>query len=228
MNKQVLKEVLIFAGGLVVGAAGSWFACKTYYQKKAEEEIASVEKAFTDKIHEVEDEKDVALDAASKALLSANDYHREDPGSRELLSNKSTLDGILQSSAADRIDYTTYYAKNSKETIEVDDHPRDDLEEEEDGIGVAIDGNSNTRAIYEISYDDYGNVAGYDYKELYFYAGDGVMLDDSEDFIDNPEFLVGDVLDKSGFKTNDEKSLYIRNESLGSDFEVIKVLGTYA
>lgn len=234
-----VKGVLIFASGAVVGGLVTWFAVKKYYRKKADAEIESVEKAFTDRINELEDEKEGALDAAGKALVAANDYHRDDPKASEIIRNKSTLDGILKSANAERVNYAAYYSgndisdveKNSKESIEVDDHPHDDGEdgdasENSPEFGVIDSGKS--RGIYEISETEYGSMVGFDYKELYYYKGDGVMVDDQEEFIDNPEFLVGDVLEKSGFKVDDTRTIYIRNESVSSDFEVIKVQGTYA
>lgn len=232
--KSGVKELLIFSSGLLIGGLSSWFACKKHYEKKAEDEIASVEKAFTDKVNQLEDEKEEVLGTVSKAL----NLNRDDPVSRELINNKSTLDGLIKASQTERVDYSTFYGepeKNSKESIEVDDHPRDDGEDEidiQDGNAMRlVDGktlDSKERPIYEITYDDYGKILGYDYKELFYYKGDGTMVDDNEDLIDNPEFLVGKVLDVSGFKTNDVGTIYIRNESVSSDFEVIKVLGTYA
>lgn len=243
-----VRELIIFVGGLVVGAAGSLIATKFYYQKKADGEIESVEKAFTDRLREIEGEKDDALDAASKALLSANDYHREDPGASELLRNKSTLDGIIKAGKADRVDYSLYYgsddgkavsdaAKNSKESIEVDDHPHDDGEDGDmnDGIDEPIielgSGRDDLREPYEIDYREYGSLPTFEFKELYFYQGDGTLVEaegESEDIIDNHSYLVGNVLEKSGFTKNEEKTIYVRNEYISCDFEVMKVFGSYA
>lgn len=233
-----VRDVIIFAGGLIVGGVSSLFACKKYYRKKANDEIESVERAFTERLNEIEEEKRDALDVAEEALLSANDYHREDPGARELIKNRSTLDGILKSKKADRVDYVTY-AKNSKETIEVDDHPTDDEPEEDEDYGSdsneAImelgNGRDHIKEPYEINYREYGSLPTYDFKELYYYQGDNTLVDaegDSEDIIDNPEYLVGDVLVKSGYTKNDEKSIYIRNEYSSCDFEVMKVFASYS
>lgn len=245
MNRQFVKEVIIFVGGLVVGAAGSFVLCKTYFQKKADDEINSVEKAFTDRLHEIEGEKDDALDAASKALLSANDYHRGDPGASEILRNKSTLDGIIKAGKTERVDYVSYSevnnpGKNSKESIEVDDHPHDDGEEGDDmprndGIDEAImelgNGRDNLREPYEITFQEYGSLPSFEFKELYFYKGDGTIVEsegETEDIIDNGSYLLGNVLEESGFSKNDEKTIYVRNEYISCDFEVMKVFGTYA
>lgn len=247
--RSEVRDLIIFVGGLSIGAIGAWIATKKHYSNKAQKEIESVEAAFSKRLSEIEDEKDGALDVAKKALLSANDYHKEDPGARELIQNKSTLDGIVKAANAERIDYTKYSKgeivrvsdppKNSKEAIEMDDHPRDDGEEFEDpydvdtshGIMEVGTGRDNLKDPYEIDYQEYGSIPTYEYKELYYYQGDGTVVsaeNGGEEIIDNPEYLYGDVLDKSGFKTNSDKSIYIRNEHISCDFEVIKVLGTYA
>lgn len=249
MNKGV-RELIIFAGGLVAGAVSTFIGTKIYYRKKAESEIESVEKAFTDRLREIEGEKDDALDAASKALLSANDYHREDPGASEMLRNRSTLDGIIKAGKADRVDYSLYSgessladsgfdaAKNSKESIEVDDHPHDDGEEGDmvnDGIDAPImemgSGRDDLKEPYEIDYREYGSLPSFEFKELYFYQGDGTLVEaegETEDIIDNHSYLVGNVLEKSGFTKNEEKTIYVRNEYISCDFEVMKVFGSYA
>ena len=241
--RSYAKELIIFAGGLMVGAAGSWFACKKYYSNKAEKEIESVEKAFNDRLNEIKKEKDDALDVAEKALLSAgftfNDYHKEDPGARELIKNRSTLEGIIKAKDSERRDYTQYSnpPKNSAEAIEVDDHPHDDEPEEEEddgrdnGIFEVGNGRDNIKEPYEISYKEYGSMPTYDFKDMYYYKSDGVVVEvdgESEEIIDNPEYLFGDVLEKSGFKTNDEKTIYVRNEYVSCDYEIMKVFGTYA
>lgn len=245
-----VRDIIIFAGGMAVGSIVTWFITKKVYEKKASEEIESVERAFEKRLEEIEDEKDGALEVAQKALLSSNDYHKEDPGAREIIQNKSTLDGIIKNASVERVDYTKYSKgdiipvsdppKNSKEAIEVDDHPRDDGEDSFDdpydiddshGIMEVGTGRDNLKDPYEIDYTEYGSLPTYEFKELYFYQGDGIVVESEnsgEEIIDNPEYLFGDVLEKSGFKTNSVKTIYIRNEHISCDFEVIKVLGTYA
>ena len=103
-----IKDIVIFLGGMAVGSIATWFITKKVYEKKASDEIESVERAFEKRLEEIEDEKDGALEVAEKALLSSNDYHREDPGAREIIKNKSTLDGIIKNASVERIDYTKY------------------------------------------------------------------------------------------------------------------------
>lgn len=244
-----VKGILAFASGAIISGFTTWFLVKKYYRKKCEEEIASVERAFTERINELEAEKDGVLDAAGKAIVASNEYNREDPGSRSVIQNKSTLDGMIKASKAERIDYTAYSrsdrndvsgvlasepAKNSVESIEVDDHPHDDGEEEdeayENGIVEVGNGRDNIKEPYEIDYDEYGTNPGFEQKELYFYKGDGVVVEsdgEGEEIVDNPEYLIGNVIDTSGFRTDEERNLYVRNEYISCDFEIIKVPGTY-
>lgn len=242
MKNQMVREAIIFIGGLVVGAAGSFYFAKKYYQKKADEEIRAVEAAFTEKVNELEDEKNDALNVASKAIINSNGYNKEDPGSQEFLKNKSTLEGFVKTSAADRTNYTEYFEKNSKETIEVDDHPRDDGEEGDLGSEGSLEAEDrgmeavtqigeraiSTAGIYEIQYDEYGSKPGYDFKEIYYYVGDGVVVDDEEQFIENPDFILGNVLHDTGFDGDNTRNIYIRNENISTDFEVMKIDGSYA
>ena len=231
VDTQILREAFIFIGGLAIGAVGSFVICKTHFQKKADDEIAAVERAFTAKINEAEDAKDEALDIASKAIINGNGYNREDPGSQEFLRNKSTLEGFVKTAASERVNYEGFFEKNSKETIEVDDHPRDDGEDDEgleDGEVVSDMTKRGENGIYEISYDEYGSKSGYDFKEVYYYVGDGVVVDDEEQFIENPEFLFGDVLHTSGFDSDATRNIYVRNEGISTDFEIMKIDGSYA
>ena len=241
MRKGV-SEAIIFTAGLLVGGISSFIVCKLHYQKKAEEEIASVEKAFTDRINEIEDEKAEALGVASKAIINANEYNKNDPGSRDALSGKSTLlEGMTKIRDSSDQDYTKYYEKNSKETIEVDDHPRDDepdsdvcdSDEKYDGTSPIVELSERVKSPepYEISGSEYGAMPGWDFKEFYYYQGDGVMVesdDGCEEIIDNYEYLLGNCIEKSGFDKNEVMTIYVRNEDLHMDYEIMKVRGKYA
>ena len=76
-----------------------------------------------------------------------------------------------------------------------------------------------------------GGVPGWDFKEFYYYKVDKVLVeadDGCEEIIDNYEYLLGNCIEESGFDVNDEMSLYVRNEDLHLDYEIMKVRGSYA
>lgn len=247
MRKGV-SEVLIFVSGALVGSAITWFFTKKYYEEKEEKNVRAVEEAFTSRLNEIEDEKDGALDVAKDAILSQNAYQNiDDDRSKEIIKNKSTLEGIIKSKTTDRVDYTEYYSKNSPEAVAVDGVPGEDDEleidvdlehdliddsaEEECEIPdrpiVEIGNGTPNKNPYLISDEEYGSIPGFDYKEIYFYQSDKTYVDDEEQIIDNPEYLLGDLVESSGFSVNKDRSLFIRNEAVSCDFEVMKVPGTY-
>ena len=74
-------------------------------------------------------------------------------------------------------------------------------------------------APYIISPEEYGDVNGYDARSWTLYA-DGVVSDEDDNVIGNPENIIGDCLDRFGEYDND--AIFIRNENLKCDYEVLK------
>lgn len=76
---------------------------------------------------------------------------------------------------------------------------------------------------YVISIDDFGQEEGYDTITLTAYS-DGTIANYADDELEDPESTVGeDILNKFG----DEDVVYIRNDRLKADFEVVRDNRTY-
>ena len=76
---------------------------------------------------------------------------------------------------------------------------------------------------YVISIDDFGQEEGYDTITLTAYS-DGTIANYADDELEDPESTIGeDVLSKFG----DEDVVYIRNDRLKADFEVVRDNRTY-
>ena len=76
---------------------------------------------------------------------------------------------------------------------------------------------------YVISIDDFGQEEGYDTITLTAYS-DGTIANYADDELEDPESTVGeDILSKFG----DEDVVYIRNDRLKADFEVVRDNRTY-
>lgn len=213
-----VKLAIAFAGGVLTGVGATYLALKRYFSKKADDEIKSVEKAFTERIEEVEEERDNALGIAKSAVIPPEE---KDEVRSEIMENDGAMNAIIKGMSREKVEYTSYYPK--------DDHPEDDPPEED--LKEVIDTVNNKRQkkfAKIISYDEYGALPGYDYKELYYYQGDDTLVDDQEDIIDNPESLLGDALTKYGFKASDEKVIYVRNEDFSCDYEVTKVFSRFS
>ncbi len=64
---------------------------------------------------------------------------------------------------------------------------------------------------------------------LTWFAGDGVLSDESDEPIEDIDHVVGRAnLDRFGHKSNDSRVVYIRNHKLGADYEVLLHDGMYA
>jgi hypothetical protein len=120
-----------------------------------------------------------------------------------------------------------------------DDHPLDDDEDDVHLVKV-MDDAAVKNIIAENGYDkesnkkpklikgeEYGEIFTYTQNTLYFYRDDGVLATDDDEIIEDPEEILGDALDKYGFRDNTEPAIYVRNYKLETDFEVLKMNDSY-
>jgi len=80
--------------------------------------------------------------------------------------------------------------------------------------------------IYPITADEYGE-QGYEQERLYYYAADETLTDKDDSVMDPDDSNVGeDAIDI--FIYTDTETCYIRNNETKTDYEIIKVDGSYA
>lgn len=82
---------------------------------------------------------------------------------------------------------------------------------------------------YAISFEEFEeNAEGYEQVTFTFYNLDETLSDENEKIIDNVEYVVGeDNLHRFGHGSQDANVVYVRNEKLSMDFEIVKALGSY-
>jgi hypothetical protein len=83
---------------------------------------------------------------------------------------------------------------------------------------------------YVISFEDFcESEDAHDKITITYYAGDGVLVDEDEEIIDDVERLVGEnnLINKFGEGSDDPDVLYVRNERLAIDYEVIRQHTSY-
>jgi hypothetical protein len=73
---------------------------------------------------------------------------------------------------------------------------------------------------YVISPDEFGCADGYDAISLTYYSGNGVLVDDNEEQVDNVEELVGEDSLKH-FGEYEDDSVYVRNDERKCDYEIL-------
>lgn len=63
---------------------------------------------------------------------------------------------------------------------------------------------------------------------LYYYTYSMVLSEvENDELVQNPEQLIGDCLEKSGFGDNDDKTLFVMNYRMNVLYEISKVKGEY-
>ena len=87
--------------------------------------------------------------------------------------------------------------------------------------------NSNSPP-FIISYDQFGATGYLDEETLYYYAGDDTLINENEQIVPAPEDILGECLEASGFKTNSERELYVRNYRRSTDYKISKVFDRYS
>lgn len=78
-------------------------------------------------------------------------------------------------------------------------------------------------APYIISAEEYlGNDSNYAQETVTYYLGDQVLADDRDEVIDEFEATIGLANLRFGHRSNDDNVVYVRNERLLIDFEVLR------
>lgn len=77
---------------------------------------------------------------------------------------------------------------------------------------------------YVITPEEYGEVVGYDARSWTIYA-DNVITDEDDVIVSDPESMIGDGLEHFG--DYDDCAVFVRNENLKCDYEILKHNKTY-
>lgn len=83
---------------------------------------------------------------------------------------------------------------------------------------------------YVIHFDEFtANEEGHDQDTLTYFAEDDTLVDKRDRIIDDTEYTVGDDnMLRFGHGSNDPNIVYVRNEKIDMDFEIIRSNGSYS
>ena len=234
-----MKEVLIFFGGALSGAAICFLCLDKKYKDKVNKEIDSLQKTYNEMF-----EKQLSRLNEAEAELKKGSSTIDD-----LKVNGTKVNYTSYSKDGVKFDPETFHDKSSIREPEPRDaeslHPVDsdeDEEPEEDSVILTQDEKgyiqgaelSNEHAINRndkpklIKYEDYGEDGTLEQATLLYYVDNDILVTEDEEEIPDPAQLVGDCLDKFDFRNNDdEKTIFVRNSKLGFDYEITKVYDSY-
>ena len=202
---KTLQTILIVIASAGISGATGYFIAKKKYEKKADEEIESVKKAFNEHLNELTKSGE-NIDIP----MTRNGYSKY---SKKKLSEKKTKKESDREplptdpvAVANYIDYSAPYRTSSKSV-------KTEKKFVEDEKGAA----SNDEP-YIISPDDF-MASSYESSTLLYYA-DGVLADSDNNVISSYIGLIGPKALNS-FGQYQEDTVFVRNDKLKTDFEII-------
>lgn len=193
-----MKEGLIFAAGLIIGAAAAGTATYFIVNKKAnaraDEEILSVKEAYKNRkpldISKIKEELKEEVEKETKAKANLN---------------KPSL--MAYSSLA------AQYDNKSEDLATVEVEAKD--EDEEEVVDTSIE---------FISPEDYGEKDGYRTIELYWYADD-ILAAENHERVDSPKDYAGDFVNH--FDEYELDACYVRDNLMKRDMAIFRSAKTY-
>jgi len=241
----MVKECIIFAVGAAIGAGTTVLIMRKRYDKKynellkdainsdadfrlreAERKLAEVKARESGYIQSSGEEK--PADDTGKANGKLNKVDALDPDKAKSTQEKTGGDKIGK---ANYVDYTSYY-----ENKVANEYPREEYEKaseeaayEAERLNEDYHANRNKppkivsrEEFYSPEYEHH------DKSTLYYYTEDEVLATEVDEVIEDPSTLIGDALDKFGFRNNGEEVIYVRNYGLQIDYEVEKRDASFA
>lgn len=207
MNCKFIN-VLMFTAGAAIGSVVTWKVVKTRYERIAQEEIESVKEAFAEYFVNNDDTsvEEVSEDDEERPSSSSRQINWEDY--EDLDEDDSAEEDEYQADEADREEYariTSYYTNEEGGAEDMDKH-----------IG---------RAPYVIDPDEFASLDNWKTVSLTYYADD-VLEDEKYRIINNRDELIGPKA-LTTFGEYEEDSVFVRNERLKTDYEILKDYRTY-
>lgn len=201
------KDYLYLAAGLAIGATASYIFTKTFeerkYEQLIEEEIQSVKDHYESK-------------------------HNEE-------ADKPELDEDLQDIVGD-LGYSDDKMEEKLEALKVKarngwQDPEEQLYEGKVVVDLGFEPSPRDPNVpYVINIEEFtDDNDDYDKLSVTYYEGDDVLADEGDGVIPEPSTIVGiDALTRFGDGSDDEHIVYVRNEKLASDFEIVRDARSYS
>lgn len=186
-----MKQLLYFSGGVIVGGIIACYITKRYYERVAEEEIASVMELVADIKEKYEGNKEV------------NKSKDEDKKTVEKIISKEMYRTSEQ--------YTRDHDEGDEKVLIYDDYPREDRAVKP----YVIDGDTFSEDFH-----------GFDKCVLVYWSGNDVLLTEEHEPMDIETTIGRSSLEHFG--EEEAYTIFVRNERLGTDFEVLLEEASYA
>lgn len=194
MKDNIIK-VFIFAAGAIAGSAVTWKLVKTKYEQISNEEIESVKEHFKKMYEETEPIPDENVQIEEAEPINVNTEKHADDG-------KANMNVIEYAKIISKEKYS------EKEVTELVDETGkgDDVMEEYGGPRV-------------ISPEEFGENVNYEVLSFTYYA-DGILTDEDDHVISNPEDYIGDEALNS-FGEYEDDSVFVVDDDIETYYEIL-------
>lgn len=197
MNCKVINAI-VFAVGAAIGSAVTYAVMKPKYERMIQEEVDAFKKDFVECMTDMQ-------------IASDEDESEDDEEDRPRQINWDELEDL------------------DEEELEDFDHDSAELSAYEAIANQYTNGEGGAEEVaknpYVISPFDFGELDGYKQISLTYYA-DGTLEDDDQEIVKDVDELIG-AKSLSTFGEYEDDSVFVRNERLRVDFEILKDYRTY-
>lgn len=219
----MIKRVIINVTILAVGAGIGYLVTKNYYEKVLEEEIEDLKEHFgrTQKISVDDDSKEEvsAMDGNGNVINFRNNSHL----------TRSSLDDNRCEQA--KKSYNLVGKHNNQEVEQKDEENEEDNTEitdeagmtEQDFTDLSKVNRTEPYLITDVEFSE--EFDHHDKVSLYYYTVDDILAEENEEVIQDIEGTIG----YEAMRALDmQNSVWVRNEPLTIDYEVIAIKKSYA
>lgn len=206
MNTKLLKFIGVFVVGVGLGATATTIYLKNKYEEIVQEEIESIRETLAPHLSSRRE-----TTAVRATELEEDEIDQETKKDSKILN--------IERKRHNRI--ARRYNTTSDEEQEASD-----LEHEK----MSHDANQvNSDHPYVITLEQFSEeMVNFDKLTIYYYEDDGTLADENEEIISDETYIVGDeALIMFGEGSDDPEIVYVRNEKLMSDYEVIRLSKSY-
>lgn len=196
------KNIIFLTIGAGIGFAAGWFACNKKNEGVVEKEIENMSEYFADKFERFKKEFYEEQEVSEPKKIDV-DINKPRTEKEDLVDYQ----GIIK-----KLNYNQFSTKTNK--------PVEDKEP-----GLTLD-TSNPRII---SADEWLDNNGYEKVVLSYFEDDEVLMTATDEVLDNGIMIVGEEnLQEFGINEEEEDTIYVRNDLMGCDYEVVLEEGSYA
>lgn len=252
--KTIVEDKSVQIGvGVIVGFGLGYFLGRHIYRNQTivvpAEEPSDIEPIVED---EITDEEYATMARQYNRVSSFDDIRVED--GKVVLNTEPTDDIVIDNEVSEEIllvedsvvesDETepdeesdssadAISEEKSEEVSESEEPPHHNIFANDDTWDYEAEVASRTKtAPYVIHRDEwFTNESGYPQHTFTYYNGDDILVDDNEKFpqpIYRHDKVVGEIKDKFGHGSGDRSVVYVRNDDLGAEYEIILLESLYS